>query len=200
MSMENVTEEQSAPARRGVFGMIERMHSAVFGGLERMLDGWFLGLAARLVFISVLGLYYYNSGLTKLGEGFFGFITPSVGAFGQILPPILEAAGYDTSAIPVFPWHLIVIVGTWAEFLFPLMILLGLFTRVAALGMIGFVVVQSYVDIAYHGLEPKFIGSMFDRFPDAIIYDQRLLWVFVLVVLVVKGAGKLSLDQLLSRK
>lgn len=195
-----MADEQGSTPRGGLFGMIERMHSAVFGGIERALDGWFLGLAARLVFISVLGLYYYNSGLTKLGDGILGFIAPSTGAFGQILPPLLDAAGYDTSAIPFFPWHIIVIAGTWAEFLLPLMILLGLFTRIAALGMIGFVVVQSYVDVVFHGLEAKFIGSMFDRFPDAIIFDQRLLWIFVLVVLVVKGAGKISLDQLLSRR
>jgi len=200
MSMDDMINEPVANRRGGLFGMIERMHSAVFGGLEKMLDGWFIGLAARLVFISVLGLYYFNSGMTKLGDGIMGFIEPSVGAFGQILPPVLEAAGYDTSAIPFFPWHIIVIAGTWAEFLLPLMILLGLFTRIAAVGMIGFIVIQSYVDIAYHGLEAKFIGAPFDRFPDAIIYDQRMLWIFVLLVLVIKGAGKLSLDQLLSRR
>lgn len=200
MSMDHMTDEATSARRGGLIGLVQRMHSAVFGGIERALDGWFLGLAGRLVFTSVLGLYYYNSGVIKLGEGFFGFVTPTTGAFGQILPPVLDAAGYDISAIPFFPWHIIVIAGTWAEFLLPLMIILGLFTRVAALGMIGFVVIQSYVDIVFHGLEEKYIGSMFDRFPDAIIYDQRLLWLFVLMVLVVKGAGKLSLDHLLTRK
>jgi len=113
---------------------------------------------------------------------------------------MLDAAGYDPSAIPFFPWHLIVIAGTWAEILLPIMILLGLFTRVAAFGMIIFIAVQSYVDIVYFGLEPKFVGAMFDRFQDAVIYDQRLLWIFVLLVLVLKGAGKLSLDYLMSRR
>lgn len=200
MSLDQKTVETPSVHRDGLIGQIVRVHSAVFGGIERALDGWFVGLVGRLVFASVLGLYFYNSAVTKLGEGFFGFLTPSTGAFGQILPPVLDAAGYDVSAIPFFPWHLIVIAGTWAEFLLPLMIVLGLFTRLAALGMIGFVVIQSYVDIVFHGLEAKFIGSMFDRFPDAIIYDQRFLWVFVLIVLVVKGAGKLSLDHLIARK
>ena len=200
MSMDDMTNEATSVRRGGLIGLVERMHAAVFGGIERALDGWFVGLAGRLVFASVLGLYYYNSGVTKLGDGFFGFVMPSTGAFGQILPPMLDAAGYDISAIPYFPWHLIVIAGTWAEFLLPLMIILGLFTRIAALGMAIFIIVQSYVDIVFHGLEEKFIGSMFDRFPDAIIYDQRLLWIFVLVVLVVKGAGKISLDHLLMRK
>jgi putative oxidoreductase len=66
--------------------------------------------------------------------------------------------------------------------------------------LIVFIVVQSYVDVAYHGLEAKFVGSMFDRFPDAIIFDQRMLWVFVLLMIVANGPGKLSLDHLLGRR
>ena len=33
------------------------------------------------------------------------------------------------------------------------------------------------------------IGALFDRFPDSVILDQRLLWIFPLAYLVVKGAG-----------
>ena len=195
-----MTDQYTAPARGGLIGFVQRLHHGFFGGIERALDGWFLGFAARFVFASVLLLYYYNSGLTKLGEGPLGFLAPSAGAFGQILPPLLDEAGYDIDAIAYFPWHLIVIAGTWAEFILPVMIILGFFTRIAALGMVIFVVVQSYVDVVFHGLEPKFVGALFDRFPDAIIYDQRLMWIFVLLVWVIKGGGKLSIDHLLSRK
>ncbi len=48
--------------------------------------------------------------------------------------------------------------------------------------MIGFVVVQSLTDVYGHGQSGE-IGSWFDRFPDAIIMDQRALWVFLLLVL-----------------
>ena len=193
-------DQNSAPTRGGFIGLIQRLHSGFFGGLERAGDSWLLGFAARFAFFSVLGLYYLNAGWLKLGDGITGFLSPSVGAFGAILPPMLDAAGYDPLGIPFFPCHLIVIAGTWAEILLPVMILLGLFTRIAALGMIIFIAVQSYVDINYLGLEPKFIGAMFDRFQDAIIFDQRLMWIVVLLVLVLKGAGKLSLDYLMSRK
>ena len=76
MSMDHMTDDVSAVRRGGLIGKMQRVHSVVFDGIERVLDGWLVGLAGRLVFASVLGLYYYNSGLTKLGEGIFGFVMP----------------------------------------------------------------------------------------------------------------------------
>ena len=90
--------------------------------------------------------------------------------------------------------------GTYSEFVLPLLIVVGLFTRLAALGMIGFVLVQSYVDIAVHKVGSQTAGAWFDRFSDGLIWDQRTLWVFLLLYLVVKGAGLISLDALLSRR
>jgi putative oxidoreductase len=65
--------------------------------------------------------------------------------------------------------------------------------------MIIFIAVHSYVDVAFHGLEPKFVGAMFDQTPIALIFDQRLLWILVFSVLVIQGAGKLSLNYILNR-
>lgn len=182
----------------GLIGLLVRLHDGIFSGLERALSGWFTGFAARFAFASVLLLYYLNSAWGKFGEGVFGFLSPSSGAYVSILPKVMEANGYDESALA---WHydVIVYLGTWTEIVLPILILVGLFTRLAALGMIFFVIVQSYVDIVGHGIDAKSIGSMFDRLPDAVIWDQRLLWVFVLVVIVVHGAGRLSLDHLLAR-
>ena len=53
----------------------------------------------------------------------------------------------------------------------------------------------SLTDIWGHGVDAATIGAWFDRGADSLILDQRLLWVFVLSVLVVKGAGRLSLDS-----
>jgi putative oxidoreductase len=174
------------------------LHSRVFGFAEARLDGWFLGLFARFAFAAVLLVYYLNSAATKVGEGIAGFFIIGDNAYFQILPSVVEAYGYDASQVP-FYWDLVVVAGTYAEFLLPLLIVLGLFTRLAALGMIGFTVVQSTVDIAFHGADAKTIGAWFDRLPDAAIMDQRLLWVFLLVTLVVRGAGALSLDNVLAR-
>jgi putative oxidoreductase len=179
---------------------IAMLHGRIFGLVETQLDGWFTGLAARFAFAAVLLIYYLNSAATKVGEGITGFFSIGDNAYFQILPSVVEAYGYDASQVPFFPWDLIVFAGTYAEFILPLLIVLGLFTRLASLGMIGFIVVQSYVDIAFHGADDKTVGAWFDRFSDAAILDQRLLWVFLLAVLVVKGAGALSLDWLLNRR
>lgn len=85
--------------------------------------------------------------------------------------------------------------GSWAEIILPLLIVVGLLTRGAALAMIGFIVVQSLTDIYGHGADVVTIGGWFDRASDALILDQRLFWVFVLLFLLVKGAGRLSLDH-----
>ena len=160
---------------------------------------WILPVLARFVFAAVLLVYYWNSGLTKLGDGLPGLFQPSVGAYAQIFPRLFESVGYDTSQLSIFHWA-VVLAGTWAEFLLPLMIVIGLLTRLAALGMIGFVVVQSATDIVGHHADATTIGAWFDRIENSMILDQRALWVFLLVVLVVKGAGPLSLDQLLARR
>ncbi len=161
----------------------------------------FLGLAARAVFAAVLMIYFWASGLTKLGDGLFGLVQPSAGAYAQIFPRAMEASGYDTGQLNILH-TLVVLAGTWAEFILPLLIVTGLATRLAALGMIGFIIVQSATDMIGHGLlaEPGAVGAWFDRVPDSLIMDQRTLWVFLLLVLVIRGAGPLSLDRLIQRR
>ncbi len=168
-------------------------YSAIASRLERA--DWLLPTLARLVFAGVLLFYFLNSGMTKLGEGIAGIWTPSVGAYAQIFPKAIEAAGYDTEALSLFH-TLVVLGGTWAEFILPVLIVIGLFTRIAALGMIGFVVVQSLTDVYGHGATDA-IGAWFDRFADAAILDQRAFWVLMFLILVFKGAGPLSVDRAL---
>ncbi|WP_300059365.1 DoxX family protein [uncultured Roseobacter sp.] len=162
---------------------------------------WLLATLARFVFAATLLMYFWVSGLTKLGEGVAGLFSPSVGAYAQIFPKAMEAVTYDVTQLTVFHWA-VVVGGTWAEFILPALIVLGLLTRLSALGMIGFVVVQSLTDLFGHGgLEhTETFGAWFDRFPDSAVLDQRAFWVFVLLVLVIKGAGPLSLDAALRRR
>jgi putative oxidoreductase len=157
-----------------------------------------LPLLARLVFAGVLLQYYWNSGLTKLGDGLLGFLSPSSGAYVQIFPKAMEAVGYDTSQLTVFHWA-VVVGGTVAEFVLPVLIVIGLLARLSALGMIGFIVVQSLTDLYGHGgiAHEGTLGAWFDRMSDALILDQRAFWVLCLLILVFKGAGALSVDRLL---
>ncbi|MEM5474679.1 hypothetical protein WNZ14_23405 [Hoeflea sp. AS60] len=175
------------------------LHTRIFGVLEQLGDSWLLGLIARFAFAAVLWGYFLNSAKTKVGDGLIGFFSISSGAYYQIALPAVEAAGGDVDAVSFFPWGLIVFMGTYAEFLLPLLIVVGLFSRLAALGMIGFIAVQTFVDITVHQIGAESIGALFDRFPDSIIADQRLLWIVPLTVIAIKGPGLLSVDALLSR-
>ncbi len=177
--------------------LLVNLHGIVFGKVEKLTNGWLLGFAARFVFAATLLVYFFNSALTKIGPGPFGFLSPSDGAYAQILPGLMEQVGYDTSQIAFMPYGLIVLFGTWAEFVLPVLVTIGLFTRIASFGMIGFIVVMSYVDITGHHVDAATIGALFDGNPGSLIADQRLMWIFILLVLVLKGAGRLSLDALL---
>jgi len=175
-----------------------RLYDSLTHALEATAT-WLIPTLARLVFAGTLLVYYWNSGMTKLGEGIGGIINLDFGAYIQILPRVFDAVGYDPSQLGLFA-RLITIAGTWAEFILPALIVLGLMTRLAALGMIGFVIVQSYVDIVGHGLGGADIGGWFDGTPSALIVDQRAFWVFLLLVLALRGGGPLALDALLRRQ
>lgn len=179
-----------------MFSLIGSLHDKVFGGIQRGFENWFLGLFARLVFAAVLFMYFFNSAKTKIGEGALGFLTITDNAYFQILPSVVEQYGFDVSQVPTFPYKLIVMAGTYGEIILPILIVIGLLTRIAAIGMIAFVLVQSYVDIAFHAADETTIGAWFDRLSDSVILDQRALWVFLFVYLVIRGAGAISLDYL----
>jgi len=176
------------------------LYARFFGALERLTEGWFLGLFARFVFLAVIYVYYLNSAFTKVGEGVIGFFQIRFGAYIQILSEgVLSGYGFDAANVPFFPQYLMVLFGTYGEFLLPLLVVIGLFTRIASLGMIGFILVQSYVDIVFHKADAETIGAWFDRDSSSLIMDQRLLWVFLLIVLVVKGAGTISVDTVIGK-
>ena len=167
---------------------LNRAYDGIFTRIENAT--WILPTLARLIFAGVFLVYFWNSATTKVGDNIF---MPSLGAYAQIFPKATEAVGYDISQLSLLH-TLIVIAGTVAEFVLPLLIVIGLLTRLAAIGMIGFVAVQSYVDVTGHGLGQSDIGSWFDAVPTAVILDQRALWAFLLVVLIVRGPGPLSID------
>ncbi len=177
------------------------LHDAIFAWVETKFSGVVLPTLARFTFAATLLIYFWNSAATKIGDGFFGFLSLSNGAYFQIFPKAIEAAGYDTSALT--PIHtLIALAGTWGEFILPALVVFGLFTRIASIGMIGFIAIQSLTDLYGHGgIEHEgTLGAWFDRLSDSLILDQRLFWVTILVVLIVKGAGPLSIDRIIGRR
>ena len=180
---------------------LKRLHHAVFDPIENM-SPLVLSTLARFIFAATLFMYYWNSAQTKLGKvGLEGLYNPTFNAFAQMFPKGAEAAGYDIAQATLFQ-KAVILSGTWAEFILPVLIIIGLFTRYAAVGMVAFIVVQSVVDLFGHGGidDPKVLGAWFDGAPDGVILDQRAFWVFLMLYLVFRGAGPLSLDRLIAGK
>jgi len=172
------------------------LHNKPLEAISGMLSPWLLPTLARFTFVAVLFMYFWSSATLKLGDSLFSL---SFGAYGQIFPVAFDAAGYDVGQLSLFH-KIVAYAGTYAEFVLPVLLAIGLFTRLAALGMIGFVIVQSYVDIFGHMADETTIGSWFDRITDSAIMDQRLFWISMLLLLFIKGAGPLSADKILGLK
>ncbi|MEM8795282.1 MAG: DoxX family protein [Pseudomonadota bacterium] len=169
---------------------LRTIHQTVFTRVETATGNNIEGLLARFVFLSVLFFYFWRSAFVKL-DGFF----PNAGAYAQILPQTAEALHYDVTQFD-FHHHLIVYTGTYGEVILPLLVVIGLFARVASIGMIVFIAVQSIVDVWGHFVDG---GKPFDPLASGVIADQRILWVFLLTIIVLRGPGWLSMDRLLDR-
>lgn len=114
------------------------------------------------------GAVFFLSGRTKV-EGWF---TITDGTFD------LFATDY---ALPFIPPHIAAFAATLSEHLFSAMLILGVFTRLGALGLLGMtLVIQVFV------------------YPDA--WPTHLSWAGLLLPLLAKGGGRLSLDHLIGRK
>ena len=172
---------------------LKRLHDAVFGIVERLTDGWFFGLLCRLVFAATLYAYYLNSAKTKVGDGILGFFRISTGAYYQIVPDAV--ATVNSPAALGLSYKLMVIAGTYAEFILPILVILGLFGRIGAVGMLAFLFVQTYVDVTAHDVP---LGSFFNGKPTELL-DTRVFWALPLVYVAIRGPGRISIDRLLSR-
>lgn len=85
----------------------------------------------------------------------------------------------DEYKVPILPPELAALLATWAEHLFPVLLVLGLGTRFAALGLLAMTaVIQLFV---YPGAWPTH-GS----------------WAAVLLYLAARGPGRISLDHRLA--
>jgi len=85
--------------------------------------------------------------------------------------------------VPLLPPELAAVAGTTGELLFPVLLIIGLLTRVAALGLSA-VNVMAVVSYAHVLLSEGFEAAL----------GQHYLWGTLLAVLVVFGPGRWSLD------
>ncbi len=86
--------------------------------------------------------------------------------------------------VPVLPPGIAAIAGTTGELLFPSLLVIGLLSRYAAVGL-SFVNVMAVVSYAHVLLSPGFEGAL----------GQHYLWGSLLLVVAVFGPGRWSLDE-----
>ena len=140
------------------------LYAGAAGLARRLLPESLLLLVARLGAASI----FFLSGRAKV-EGWF---TITDGTFD------LFATEY---ALPLVPPHMAAYAAAISEHLFSVLLVLGLCTRGAALGLLGMtVVIEVFV------------------YPDA--WPTHLSWAGLLLPLLAKGAGVVSLDHLIGRR
>lgn len=177
--------------------MFTSIQQNVFRRLERFGD-WFLPTLARFIFGVTLFYYFFHSAKLKLGaEGLNALFKPTAGMFGQMLPAGAEAVSYDVMQATSLQ-KAIMLSGTWVEFILPGLIIIGLLTRFAAIGMVIFIAFMTFVDLYGHGgiSDPSIVGAWFDTDTTGIVLDLRIYWLFLLLYLIFRGAGPLSIDRL----
>ncbi len=129
--------------------------------LAAVMPEAFLLLVARLGAAAI----FFLSGRTKV-EGVID-ITPSTYELFR-----------TEYALPLVPPEIAAHAATYSEHLFPILLILGLFTRPAAAALLGMTLtIQIFV------------------YPDA--WSTHLSWAAILLPLIARGGGRLSLDKVL---
>lgn len=121
-----------------------------------------------LLFVARLGIaaIFFQSGRTKVE----GLLTITDGTYE------LFRTDY---ALPLVPPEIAAHAATYSEHLFPILLVLGLFTRPSALALLGMTTVIELL-----------------VYPDA--WPTHLSWAGLLLPLIVRGGGAWSLDRLLT--
>ncbi|WP_460949405.1 DoxX family protein [Pseudomonas marginalis] len=132
--------------------------------IQRLLPEALLLLVARVAIAAV----FFLSGRTKVS----GFLE---------LKPSTYTLFRSEYALPLIPPDWAAYLATYAEHLFPLLLVLGLMTRASAVALLGMtLVIEVFV------------------YPDA--WPVHLTWAGLLLPLLAYGGGAWSLDRLISGK
>lgn len=137
-----------------------RSFDPIVAFLNRVIPESLWLLVARL---GLAGVFFF-SGRTKV-EGFLTVTDTTYELFES------------EYALPLIPTHLAAHLATYAEHLFPLLLVLGLFTRVSAAALLGMtLVIQIFV------------------YPDA--WPTHLSWAGLMLPLIARGGGQYAIDRL----
>jgi len=146
--------------------------------LNHKLDPWrvyadkFVAPVLYLIIRLYIAQIFFQSGLLKFQNLLNGNWEATVGQFADLYP------------VPGLPASVAAVMGTAGEIVLPILLAFGLFGRFAALGLIGMTCVIQF-------LVPEDYG---------VANDIHYYWLMLLAVIVVRGAGTLSLDHLIQRR
>ena len=127
--------------------------------MQPLISDSLLSLIARFAIAAI----FFMSGRTKVT----GFLTLTPGTYD------LFRTDYK---LPFVPPEIAAHVAAYSEHLFPLLLVLGLFSRLSAAALLGMTtVIEVFV------------------YPDA--WPTHLSWAGLLLIVIGRGAGKLSLDR-----
>jgi putative oxidoreductase len=142
-------------------GALRAAWNRVADALARWIGHSLIALAARF---AIAGIFFL-SGRTKV-EGWLTVSDTAIALFA------------DEYRVPLLPPALAAHLATYAEHLFPVLLVLGLCTRLSALALLGMTaVIQIFV------------------YPDA--WPTHLSWAALLLYLAGRGAGAVSVDRAL---
>ena len=127
-----------------------------------------------LLFVRMaLAAIFWLSGRTKVEEG--SLLTVSENA-------IYQFSEEPFSNVPLLPSDFAAYLTTYAEHFLPILLVLGLFTRLSALALLGMtLVIQLFV------------------FPEAW-WQVHIIWVALTLILITRGGGRFSLDAVLNSR
>lgn len=136
-----------------------------------------IALLARVA----VALTFWISGQTKVE----GFVVDPIGGQVSLGWPRLASSAIDLFrdeyALPLLPPETAALMAATAEHVFPLLLVLGLATRLSALALLAMtLVIQLFV------------------YP--LAYPTHLLWAVAMVFLAARGGGRWSLDALLAKR
>ena len=159
--MPTATPTSSSPVSRAAAASARSLFDRLGALLTRLVPHDLLALVDRIGIAAI----FWLSGRTKVE----GFLTLTDSAYE------LFRTEYK---LPLLPPEIAAHLAAYAEHAFPILLVLGLFTRYAALALLGMtLVIQVFV------------------YPDA--WPTHLSWAGLLLYLVGRGGGRLSLDRLL---
>lgn len=176
MSETTMTIENTLPQEPALMAKVKALMNRIVTLLGAIPDS----LIAALGRFSIAAVFW-KSGQTKV-QGFAIDIVS--GEFTLGIPRLSDSAVElfrSEYKLPLLPPELSAPLAAFAEHLLPLLILVGLATRFSALGLLVMTMtIQLFV------------------YPDA--YPTHGVWAAVLLFLIARGPGVLSLDHLISRR